>query len=324
MLFRSQEIVYGTLASKIARGETLLIAVYQDGVPCGCWSTFKDVMNEYVQEYNTKLYYIANSQFSDDSDKFGLTILRETSDPTFALIKDGKKVNEYIYSKDTKPMFQTLSGLRKVVTRIAKDPQYFYVDREYLDNALFTTKEDVVVHYLWSFCPDCNDCFPNVMVPYSNANTFSKKVLLIDLAIPGILLNSEGQWEGTGLQTYVDFLREHKMSYYEGNEEFGYDRGFVPTTQIWKNGELKDMTVYFNDAISKNDNGEYVVSRSYYSEERIKNLGYTNEVLEGKILPEEQIDIQIDGENQSYSWKADYARLYHKPIMEAFFNKYVK
>ena len=320
----AEQLEYGELATKVNRGENMLVAVYQDGLPCGCWSTFHEVLDQYVDKYDTKVYYIASSQFSSDSEKFGLTILSGTSDPTFALIKDGKKVNEYIYGKDTKPMFQTLSGLRKVVNRIAKDPQYFYVNQEYLDNALFVTKEEVLVHYIWYFCPDCNDCFPEVLLPYSKNNDFSKKVLIMDLAIEGLLIEngsinklSEG---------YVQFLREHKMSYYEGNETFGYDRGFVPTTQIWRNGELVDMNVYFNDAVSKNDNGEFYVSRSYYTEERVQHLGYTNEVLQDKPLSEEQVNVSINSETgvESYSWKMDYARLYHKPILEAFLNKYVK
>ena len=221
-------------------------------------------------------------------------------------------------------MFQTLSGLRKVVKKIAKDPQYFYVDQEYLDNALFTIKEDVVVHYIWYFCPDCNDCFPEVLLPYSKANNLSKKIWIMDLAIEGLLFD-HGAFNKNS-PGYIEFLHDHKMSSYEGNEEFGYDRGFVPTTQYWHNGELVDMNVYFNDEVTKNDEGQFVLSRSYYSEERVQHLGYTNEVLQGKTLPEEQVNVSVNSETgvESYSWKMDYARLYHKPILEAFLNKYVK
>ncbi len=319
----AEEIVYGTLASKIVRKESLLIAVYQDGLSCTCWTTFKDVLDQYVKEYKTKVYYIARSQFSSDSDTFGLTLLNDISDPTFALFKEGKKVNEYIYGKDTKPMFQSISGLRKAVTKIARDPQYFYVNQEYLDNALFTEKKEVVIHYMWHSCPDCMDCFPEVMVPYSNKNNFSRKVWIIDLEIPGLLLDPETNEKNKGNQGYVDFLREHNMSYSEENEPFGYDRGFVPTTQIWQNGKVKDMNVYFNDAVEKVDD-QYVVTRSYYSEDRIEHLGYTKEILQGKVLSEEQVDVKEKGGVKYYSWNADYARLYHKPIMEAFFDKYVK
>ena len=321
---QAEEIEHGVLASKVARKETFFVAVYQSGTTCGCWNAFKDVLGQYVREYKTQMYYIGSDQFSGDMEKFGLTILSGVSDPTFALFKEGKKVNEYIYGKDTKPMFETLTGLRKATSRIASDPQFYYVDQTYLDNALFTTKQDVVVYYFWHFCPDCNDCFPEVLIPYANKYNFSKKIWIIDLAIPGLLIDPVTNEMNKNYQGYVDFLRDHKMSYYEGNETFGYDRGFVPTIQTWKKGELKDMTVYFNDGVEKNDNGKYVISRSYYSEDRVKNLAYTNEVLQGKEIPEEQVDIKINGENQSYSWKMDYARLYHKPILEAFLTKYVK
>lgn len=323
----AEELVYGSLSSKAATNkENMLISVitpYSES--CGCWTQFKTILDEYVRTYKTKIYYICTDQFSDGDDTFGLKILQDTSAPTFALIKDGKVTNQYVYSSDTKIMFEDLSALRKTITKIARDPQYFLVDQEYLDNALFSEtekKEKVVIHYIWHFCPDCNDCLPNVLTPYSNENEFSTNVWVINLAVKGILLNDSGVWEGTGIQTYVDFLKEHQMSY-EGNETFGYDRGFVPTTQVWENGELKDMTVYFNDGISKVD-GKYQITRSYYDEDRISNLGYTSEVLLGKTLSEEEVDVSVSDGVESYSWNSEYAREYHKPILEAFLDKYVK
>ena len=169
-------------------------------------------------------------------------------------------------------MFSKLESFREAVMNIARDPQYFYVDREYLHKAIFEQPQDkFLVHYIWNFCPDCNDCFPYVLLPYSNANNLKTNFYIIDLAVPGILLNEEGGFEGTGLQSYVDFMQEYHMSA-AGDETFGYDRGFVPTTQIWEKGKLIDMNVYFNDAISQNDEGQYYVSRSYYSEDRVKSL----------------------------------------------------
>ena len=320
------ELDYGALAAKVAKKENMLVAVWQDnGVPCGCWTTFKGVLDKYVDEYDTKIYTIARSQFSDENEKWGLTILNDTTEPTFALIKDGKKANEFVYGNDNKPLFTTLKGLREAVTKIARDPQYMLVDQTYLDKALFEDKNSkVVVHYIWNFCPDCNDCFPNVLLPYSEKNEFKTKVWVIDLGIKGLLLDAEGKFIGTGIQTYVDFLKLHKMSK-AGDETFGYDRGFVPTTQVWENGELKDMTVYFNDAVSL-ENGKYTVSRSYYDSERVKSLQYTNEVLQGKELAEEEVSATTDKDTgiTSYSWKADYARKSHQKLLESFLNTYVK
>ena len=318
----AEELVYGSLKAKIANGENLLLAIHQDLVPgpeCGCWTTFKGILDQYVDEYDTKIFYINASQISDDDNEYKLPVFTNESNPALVLFKDGKKANEYVYAKDTKPMFEKLSGLRKAVTKIAKDPQYFYVDKEYLDNALFTIKEDVIIHYVWSFCPDCNDCLPNVLIPYTNKVNFSNTMWIINLAVPGILLNDAGGFEGTGLQTYVDFLAEHKMSSFEGNEELGYDRGFVPTTQVWRDGELKDATVYFNDLVEKVD-GQFKVTRSFYSKDRMNNLGYSAKVIEGNVLSADE----VEGEEGSYSWKKDYARPLHQANLESFLNKYVK
>ena len=319
------ELDYGALAAKVAKKENLLISVYQDGVPCGCWTTFKSVIDQYVDQYDTKIYYIKRSQFSDDSEKWGLTILNDTTEPTFALIKDGKKANEFVYGKDNKPLFTTLKGLREAIVKIARDPQYMLVDQSYLDKALFEDKNDkVVVHYIWNFCPDCNDCLPNVLLPYSEKNEFKTKVWVIDLGIKGILLDAEGKFIGTGIQTYVDFLKIHKMSK-AGDETFGYDRGFVPTTQVWEKGELKDMTVYFNDAVSL-ENDKYTITRSYYDSDRVENLQYTSEVLLGRELPKEEIDATTNKETgiTTYSWNAEYARNTHQKILESFLTTYVK
>ena len=319
------ELTYGGLAKKVSDGvENFLISVYDDsdkGKSCGCWNaSFKPVLQQYVKTYHTKIYVIGRSQFGAEDDKFGLTILDSSStDPTFALFKEGKKANQYIYNSK-EPMFSKLESFREAVMNIARDPQYFYVDREYLHKAIFEQPQDkFLVHYIWNFCPDCNDCFPYVLLPYSNANNLKTNFYIIDLAVPCILLNEEGGFEGTGLQSYVDFMQEYHMSA-AGDETFGYDRGFVPTTQIWEKGKLIDMNVYFNDAISQNDEGQYYVSRSYYSEDRVKSLKYTSEVLEGKILSEEEVTIG----DSSISWNKDVARKYHKPILEAFLDKYAK
>ena len=324
------EIIYKTLQTKMIKKENLLLAVYQDspqGLSCGCWRDFKATLNEYVKEYKTKIYVIARSQFGDGDETYGLTLLdsSETTSPTFALMKNGKKTNEYIYANDTKPMFTKLKDLRTAITKIARDPQYMLIDEEFLDDALFTTKVDkAVVHYIWNFCPDCNDCFPNVLLPYSEKNAFKTAVWIIDLNVPGILIDKDTEIVSTGNTSYIEFLKKHHMSA-TGDATFGYDRGFVPTTQVWEKGELKDATTYFNDTIVKE--GDYFkVSQSFYSEERVSHLGYTNEVVEGKIIGGEEVNPQYDnnGNITGYKWDADYARKVHQPLLEAFLDRYVK
>ena len=237
-------------------------------------------------------------------------------------MKEGKKYKEFIYGPDNMPLFTDVEGMRKVVTKIADDPEFYYVNQNYLDNALFIEKNDkVVVNYIWHSCPDCNHSFPNVLRPYAEKHNLKTKIWLIDLEIPGLLLNAAGEKDKTN-QNYVNFLKEHHMSK-EGDEVFGYDRGFVPTMQIWEKGELKDMNVYFNDTVSYED-GKYVVSQSFFSKERVQHLNYTNTVLEGKELSEDDVMVYEVESEKYYYWKQESAAKEHKPLLEAFLDKYVK
>ena len=314
---------YADLKMKVEDKENLLIAVWQDSEKCSCWDTFKKTLDKYVDEYDTRIYYIARSQFSDDDDSFGLSLLNDTSKPTFAFIKEGKRANEYIYSKDNQPLFESVDGLRKAIEKIADDPQYYYVDQAYLDNALFTEKQNkVVIHYVWHSCPDCNHSFPYVMLPYAKEHSFKTKIWIIDLEIKGLLLTEEGVKDKTNTN-YVQFLKEHHMSA-AGDEVFGYDRGFVPTTQVWENGVLKDMNVYFNDTVKKQEDGSFKVTQSYFSSERVSHLSYTNTVLEGITIGEEEVDVFEYGGVEYVSWNQNWAMKKHKPLLEAFLDKYVK
>ena len=317
------ELTYSAFVNHVTSDETMLIAVYDDysSVPCGCWLAFKAVLNEYVDTYDTKVYYIARSQFSDDSERYGLTILEDGTQPTFALIKNQKRVKEYIYGNSNKPMFESLDGLRSVVTRIARDPEFYYVDQAYLDNALFTTKENVIILYVWNSCDDCKDCLPNVMFPYAENNDCSKKVWVIDLDVPGLLQDENGNKDKTR-EEYVTFLKDHHVSD-KLDTVFGYDRGFVPSIQVWENGELKDMNVYFNDAYEQVD-GVWKITRSYYTEERVQHLKYTNTVLQDMVIPNSEIS-EVEYQGIIYRiWSKESARSYHKPILEAFLDMYVK
>ena len=83
------------------------------------------------------------------------------------------------------------------------------------------------------------------------------------------------------------------------------------------------MNVYFNDAYAQVD-GQWKITRSYYTQERVQNLKYTNTVLQDMIIPNSDImDVEFNG-NTYHIWSKEKARAAHQPILEAFLDYYVK
>ena len=310
------DITYDQLAAKMTNGENMIVVTYhQEYSPsCECWKAFKPIIDKYADDNDVYIYQIDRLLFNGHDD-FGFTLLNQ-SNPSLIITKDGEKKHEYLYGKNNASMFTDASGFKKAIEKVVKAPQFMVVNSDYLDNKLLKSNDTFVIYYSWSFCPDCNYCMPKVLQPYSQTNNFRTKFYMIDLAVPGILMTDDNKWpsEGTSVATYVDYLKNHHMSK-AGDEKFGYDRGFVPTFQYYKGGELTDMCVYFNDALT-NEGGKWKVSRSYYSQDRIANLGYTNTVLEGMEVSESEV---VDG-----GWKQEAMAKHHDPILKSFLNKYVK
>ena len=84
---------------------------------------------------------------------------------------------------------------------------------------------------------------------------------------------------------------------------------------------LKDACVYFNDSISQREDGKWMVSETYYTQERVAKLKYTNTVLKDMVL--DDADLQ---EYPGYGtfWTQDGAAKYHNEILKSFLQYYAK
>lgn len=303
---------YEEFVLKVERGENMLIGTYMSGFSetCGCWVTFKNVLNEYVQEYDT-MVYIMDRALLAGKETYGVSIYY-ASDPAVVVFNNGKLMNQYVDGATNGKMFDSLKEFRSAISKVIKDPQMMYVDEAYLDSNL-AMQDKALVHYIWNFCSDCSYCFPNVIQPYMNKHELSTEMWIIDLAVPGLLLDENGSFNGTDVESYKKFLNKYQLTE-ESNPTFGYGRGYVPTTQYWEKGTLIDANVYLNDKLTQNENGDWVVTQTYYTEERVKNLAYTDTVLEGIVVPANEV---VEG-----SWIKENAAKYHDDIMIAFLDKY--
>ncbi len=80
------------------------------------------------------------------------------------------------------------------------------------------------------------------------------------------------------------------------------------------------MDVFFNDEVTKID-GKNIVTRSYFTEERIKHLSYVDnvktKVIQGLEIPDDDLD-------DTGAWMKNKASEYHAPLLKAFLDKYAK
>ncbi len=301
------EIEFGTLAKKMDSTsdfskENFLLVIYPTN-GCYCWTKFQKVLRDFIDDTHYMVYQIKITEFGDD--KLGFKM--EQGNVSFAIVKGGQIVKQYIASN----IFESLDTFKAEVNKYVRAPDLYYVDREFLNNEIKTQKT-LLVEYIWESCGDCQYANPNAVWEFTYKNDLKTKMYVVALDdIKGDVIE------------YKEFCDTHNMSNVF-NQDFGYDRGFVPTFQYYERGELKSASVYFNDKVEM-VNGQLTVTQSFYSAMRKPKLDYASSVktnvLEGLTLTADDVD-DYTAQGYGYVWKHESANKYHKPLFEAFMKKY--
>ena len=301
------ELDFGGLSKKMDKTsdfskENFLLTIYPTN-RCVCWPKFQKVLKEYISETHYLVYQIPITQFSNDNLGFKM----EQGNVSFAIVKGGDIVKQYISSN----ILENVKSLKSEVNKYVKAPDIYYVNQAYLNDAI-KNQETVLVEYIREACGDCQYASPNAVWEYVYKNTLKNKMYVI--ALDDIRENPD---------EYQEFKNNFKLSNVY-SEEFGYGNGVVPTFQYYEKGELKSASVYFNDSVEMVD-GQLKVTNSYYSAKRRINLEYASSVkvnvLEGLTLTADDVE-DYTSLGYGYMWKQESANKYHKPLFEAFMNKY--
>ena len=313
------------LFSKANSEETYILATYQGqySEECLCWSTFKNVIVNYMNKYHEKVYLYNMDNYGDL--QMDLKV-QEYNDSTPALyIYQGKEqLASFSYKKSNdKSIFSELNA-EAMYTRIHKfieKPVLYEVNDEYLsDNINIST--DIIALFIRNSCPDCSYSLTNVIIPYINKTNVSKEILVFDLE--SYFRDSVVSSSIQNSQKYQNIKDKYGLSV-NGNEIYGYGDGYVPTIQYYRRGILKDASVFFNDEVSEKEDGSYYISRSFYSENRLTSLSYCknieNNVIEGIMLSND--DVVKTSTGYTY-WSQEKAAVYHTPLLEAFLDYYCK
>lgn len=307
--------------------EVLILATYNDSSSedCLCWSTFQNVIVNFINKYHEQVY-VYSTKNADDSLRELKLNNTDNSKPGLRIYKGKKKVAQFYYSNiNDQKIFEdtTAEYMYSKLHDYIEKPSLYYVDKTYLDNKIAAKNDDFAVLFMRNGCGDCKYVIPNVIIPYINKNELKKDVLLFDIQSYYDLAKNESATEEEKAQ-----YQTLKDTYYlseTASDKFGYEKGVVPTMQYYDKGVLKDASVYFNDSIEQKEDGSFYVSKSYYTEERLPNLSYLKDANVTKVLQGMTIETKyaMQTKSGSYYWLQADAANYHTPLLKAFLDYYL-
>lgn len=317
------ELDNDSLLEKAQSDEVFLLATHQGeySESCLCWSTFLNVVVNYTNTFNEKVY-VYNAQEQTESMKdLGIKKL-DQSTPMLYIFNGQEQIVSFSYSnKKDKKIFSDLSGetMDEKVHQYVKIPKMYYVDEKYIDEKMMKRQSSVLL-FMRNGCDDCKYVIPNVIIPYINETPTNQEIFLFDMQ-PYYDMQKQA---GDGSKPYDNLKNKYQLTENNGNL-LGYQQGVVPTIQCYKDGVLKDSAVFFNDVIAKNEDGSYYISDSFYSEERLTSVHYLDgvmgNVLKGKSVKAEDVATTPSG---YVYWLQEKAAVYHTPLFEAFLDYYLK
>ena len=307
--------------------EVFLLAVYQGDYSkeCLCWSTFKEVVRKYMNVHADMVYlYNAHNQ-NEESKSLGIEKLNNST-PYLYVFNGQKVIAKFSYNnRKDKAIFEdtTSETMYKRVMKVVNRSQLIYIDELFIKTCNVKSNNDVVVMFMRSGCGDCKYALPNVVIPYFKEHKIEVNLYLYDMQKVWEDSHAEGASESQA-KAYQNLKDEYGLSE-KGNATFGYKNGVVPTIQKIRGGVIKDAAVYFNDSVSKKEDGSYYISSSYYSESRLANLTFLKDkkdfptILEGMTITDGVLEMESGG----YYFTQNAANVYHKPIFEAFLDYYL-
>lgn len=308
------DIDYADLKSKIDNKETFILTVQPD-TACVCWSDFYPILKSYISEKHVIIYHIKYNSFGD-KDNFGLNIRKGYT--SFAISEDGVWRQNLL--SESNDIFKSKNTFYTYMSEITYLPHYYYVNLEDV-NTMFSSNEQSVIYFARNNCGDCAYVDKNVLKQYAQTNVERKNMYILDCESIGIRQYDEnGKLTPESQLAWNAFKVQYGLAS-DNNEKYGFDSGYVPTFQVVKNSTYVSGCVYLNDTLTKQGD-KYVVSNTFYTNKRLANLQYLTDFYGEKVL--EGLEVSSSDVVFNSYWKQDAANEYHKPLLEAFLDYYLK
>lgn len=282
--------------------ESFLLVVSSN--TCGCWNMFQPVLNSYLESTRTICYHVEYLQIKDVASAYGLDLITDDT-TTFAIYEQGELKTSLCTSDDSKTMYDK-ERFAKYMNETVRLPLCYFITK---DDALAIKQsgQNAVIYIERSKCDDCLDLNPTVLYDYAKAHPNSNKIYVVDCQ-EFWRAKTDPEFDSI----YIPVKNELGMTV-ETNPTYGFSTGVFPYFSYIENGSYASGAVAYNDAVEKQDD-KYVVTDSYYSEERISSLQYTDTIIVGKELSSDDVN-----DNGSWiSWDHESARKVYAPIINSF------
>lgn len=333
-LFKSTS--YSDFSSLLENKDSFFIIVRGTSEDCICWATIRDNLAKYVKHSNLLVHYLALEEFNG-KDYHGLDLSKNYE--TIAIFENGALKYQAKFN-DESEMGKKYDALAIYLSEHLKVGSVLYVSKSQLD-ALYEGDDAFVIGFSRSTCSDCSYANRHRLQELSASMNYHTSYLF-DCDIEGVRLfegatpdNEGNEEQKIAYQNWVSFKKEYGLSK-EGNEEFGYQEGYVPTwtfnlPKLGKSTSIRDMMVWGNDLVIKDGEG-YQISESYFDgnrnnaflldEEILKKAEVKKTNLVGLKLSEE--DITSYNADTSFAWNHESSAAYEDPLLTAFFETYLR
>ena len=301
----SKEVTMTNLKDSVKSKENFLFVVTSNG--CSCWGSFQPVLNSYLSENKALCYRMSYNDFEPYAHTFKGLESVSSGTTTFAIFENGEVKTTLCSSDNSRIMYNTAS-FAKYMSETVKLPLCYLITMEDV-TAIKASGKNAVIYFERTGCGDCQSILPGILREYSESHLGGNKIFVVDFQ------------PFYDYSNYGELKKEYGLSTHN-NPTYGYGDGVFPYFSYISNGDYASGAVIYNEKISFIDN-KYIVSESYYTEERAVNLEYTNTVLVGKEVPPGEIDSGVYNGVTYYSWNHGCSDKTYKPILHSFLDTYL-
>lgn len=298
----------------------LLVTMSKSGTSCGCFSTLSNVIKPFIATYDIPVYVIPYQEMLALNDYQKQGVEENFTYLTFnVMVKGSIKYRESEEKKHA--LFTDAAAFEKYVFSKVQKPTIYHINKEILDQFIATENQEIMLYFGRNSCGDCTYVetdFLNTYVPPNDGRIYK---------IDGDTLGASSD-ETEDIIAWQKFKADYGLdsSY---NPDFGYEGGFVPTFQLIKTtgkfepaSYVQDAVVYLNDALEM-VNEKVIVTRSFYTAERLKKLGpWAQDKKPIKGIEVRESDYFSIGYGRFY-WDKKRAAEYHDPFLKAFLDYYL-